>query len=204
MTQRRKPDIEPTPLHPFPYSAHTHRIPARDVAIKSRLRTIGFVEDDDGVFWCGRAAEFLGFGGVFAEGGFHLFGGWERGGGAVTIAIAIATILEAEGYESHVAVGDADAGTGCADGEVGLVGKGGQVWVEGSEDLLGFGFKFIFFAGDVGDDVVEDVHGGDAGVAGAGDGLGGEDFDGGDGAEAGLEGSEGNYDADYGTVGVAD
>ena len=54
-----------------------------------------------------------------------------------------------------------------------------------AEDLARFRLELVLFAGDVRDDVVEDVHAGDARVAGAGDGLHGDDTGGVDWTEAG-------------------
>ena len=43
-----------------------------------------------------------------------------------------------------------------------------EVIVGGPEDLLRLDFEFLFFARDEGDDVVDDVHTADAGIAGSG------------------------------------
>lgn len=76
--------------------------------------------------------------------------------------------------------------------------------VDVAEDFGCFPFDFLFFAGNVRDDVVEDVHAGDAGVAAAGDGLEGGDGDGGEAAEGVVEGFERDDETGGGAVGVGD
>ena len=75
--------------------------------------------------------------------------------------------------------------------------------IQFAEQLEGLGFHFFFFAADEGDDVVEDVHGGDAGVASAADGLHGGDKDLLD-AEALLDRLKRHDQADGGAIGIGD
>lgn len=98
--------------------------------------------------------------------------------------------------------GNAVARSGHAQG--GLLDEGGAGVIDGAEDLAGLGLELVLLALDEGDDVVHDVHGGDARVTGAGDGLHGDDAHVGNGAEAGLQRGEGDDEPDDGAVGVAD
>ena len=75
---------------------------------------------------------------------------------------------------------------------------------EVTEYLEYFPLHFFFFAGDVGNDVVEDVEGGYAGVACARDGLHGGDDARLDRAKRFFEGAEGNDEARRGAVGVCE
>ena len=71
-----------------------------------------------------------------------------------------------------------------------------------AEDLLRLRLHLFFFAADEGDDVAHDVHGGDTGVPGAGDGLHGGDDHLGD-AEL-FERAERHHQADGGAIRIGD
>ena len=75
---------------------------------------------------------------------------------------------------------------------------------ERPEDLARLRLELVLLAADERHHVVQDVQGGDARVAGAGDGLQGDDVGGVDGAEAGFERGEGDHQARDCAVGVAD
>ena len=101
-------------------------------------------------------------------------------------------------------VHDGDAVARGRDAQAVLLDKGLAGVVEPAEDLAGLGLELVLLARDEGHDVVDDVHGRDARVAGAGDGLHGDDADGGDGAKGGLQRGKGYDEPDDGAVGVAD
>lgn len=102
-----------------------------------------------------------------------------------------------------MAVQDGDAVAGGGDAEPLLVNKGGAVVGDGAEDLAGLGLELVLLAADEGDDVVNHVHARHARVAGARDGLHGDDADLGDGAKGGLQRRKGDDEPDDGAVGVA-
>lgn len=180
-------DVEDAALV-LPDAADADGVPAAELAVQAGLGAVGLVEDDDGALGRGGAAELLRVGDVLAQGLLDVLGA--RGGAAG----------EAQGDAGGVAVEDGDAVAGGADLEVLLVLEGGEVARDVAEDLLGLGLELVLLARDEGDDVVDHVHGGDARVAGAGDGLHGDDGDGVDGAEDGLQSGEGDDEADDGAV----
>ncbi len=132
----------------------------------------------------GGAGELLHFGGSTEVGedgcDFFLGGGFGE--------------LDVNGFE--VAFADGYAGGCGVDGEVGWGGGG-------AEGFLGFGFQFVFFALDVGDDVVDDVEAGDSGVSCAAESLHGGDIDAVD-AEGAVDGGEGEGEDDAAAVAVCD
>ena len=89
-------------------------------------------------------------------------------------------------------------------GDGGVCGlEAGGVIEDGAEELANLFLELLLFVLDEGDDVAEDVEGGYAGIAGAGDSLHGGDeqlLD----AEALMERREGEDEADGAAVGVGD
>ncbi len=106
--------------------------------------------------------------------------------------------LDADALGVAVDDGDAVAVRGEGEGRGLEAGGGGR-----AEELGDLFLELLFFVLDVGDDVAEDVERGDAGIAGAGDGLQGGDEELVD-AEAGFERREGEDEADGAAVGVGD
>nr|POE73246.1 hypothetical protein CFP56_73760 [Quercus suber] len=109
-----------------------------------------------------------------------------------------------ERHARRVAVQHGHARTGAGDLEVGGFLERGGVPVDAAQDLARFALQLVFFAGDVRDDVVEDVHAADARVPGARESLERDHGAFFDRAEFCLEGGEGDHEADDGAVGVAD
>lgn len=173
-------------------SADADGIASVGLSVESGLRAVGLLHDDNGLFGGRRASELLGIGNIVTHGLLDLFGAGGR------------SSLEAQRDASGVAVQNGDSVASGRDLEVALVLETGDFGVDLAENLLGFGFELVFLARDEGDDVVDDVHAADTGVAGARDGLHGDDRDLVDGAELGLQGGKGNDDANDGAVGVAD
>src|ERR1035437_1621776 len=166
-------------------AAHGHRHAVAAIAVQSGLGAIVLGSPLDGLI--GSGGQLLaGEGTELVPSGEQFFPGG-RTGQFDRDALGVA-VLDGDA----VATG-ADAG-----------GEGGDgVAFKTAEKLEGFGLHLFFFAANVGHDVDQDVHGGYAGVAGAGDGLHGghEDlFD----AEALLDGLEGHDQAYGGAVGVGD
>lgn len=193
MTQTHEPNVKVRPGICLPYSTDTHRVPAGNIPVEPWLRAIRLVKDYNRLRRCRRTPELLGFRNIASHGFLDLF-----------CAGDVFSVLEAEGDDCRVAVEHGDAGTRCADGEGGLFLECGGVAVEAAQDFLCFGLKFVFFACDVGHDVVEHVHAGDARVSCTGDGLEGDDLGVLDGSEPCLDRGKGDYEPDYGAVGVAD
>lgn len=191
MAQGDKLDVKDAALV-LAHAADADGVTPAELAVEAGLGPVGGVKDLDGGLRGAGAAEGLGLADVGAQGVLDVVG---RGGRAAG---------EAQGDAGCVAVEDGDAGAGGADAEGRLLVDGGAVGGEGAEDLLGLRLELVLLAGDVGDDVVENVERGHARVAGAGDGLEGHDGDLVNGAEAGLQGGEGDDEADDGAVGVAD
>lgn len=187
VTQSNKLEVKDTALV-LAHATDADGVSTAQVAVETRLGAVGLVKDLDGRGRSRGAAEGDGLGEVAAEGLLDLLGG--RGGLA----------LEVEADAGGVAVHDGDAVAGSGDAEGALLDKGRLVRADGAEDLAGLSLELILLARDEGHDVVDDVHGGHARVAGARDGLHGDDGDGGDGTEGGLEGGEGDDEADDGTV----
>ena len=150
--------------------------------------------------------------GLGAVDGVVVLDGLVGGGGEV---LALEGVEAGPGFENLVVGGggaelDGDAlGVAVFYGDA--VAVGGEAGVEGVDAAAGesakkldnFFLELFFFVLDEGDDVAEDVEGGDAGVACAGDGLEGGDEEAFD-AEAGLERGEGEDEADGAAVGVGD
>lgn len=179
------------------HTAHGDAGTVLKVAIETRLWAIGFLVDIDGVKRGRGAGESLGDGGVGNESLADLLGARGRPAG------------EANGDGHGMAIDDGDAVAGRRDAEgMGSVHVEGELAVvvldDAAEDLEGLPFDLFFLAGDVGDDVVGDVEGGDAGVARAGDGLHGGDDARVEGSERALEGTEGDDEAGGGAVGVGE
>ena len=194
----RKQDELDVQHRTLPHPAHRHARAVLEVPVEARLGPVWLLVHDDRVARRGRTAERARVGGERGEGLADLLG---RGRGPLG---------EAHGDARCVPVDDGDAVARCADAEgvfgvhveglyAGIGAGGGAVVVvlvfrvgDAAEDFERFPFYFFFLALDVGDDVVEDVEGGNAGVACAGDGLEGGDDDGFDGAEGSFEGGEGD------------
>lgn len=191
VAQSRELDVEDGTLV-LAQAAHADGIAIAEVAVQARLRPVVFVKYDDGRAGGRGAAQGLGLGRVAAQGVLALLG--RRGGAA----------LEAEADTSRVAVHDGDAVARGRDAEAALLDKGLGAVVEAAEDLARLRLELILLALDVGHDVVDDIHGRDARVAGARDGLHGDDADCGNGAKGSLQGGKGDDEADDGAVGVAD
>lgn len=106
----------------------------------------------------------------------------------------------------EVAVEDRDAVAVRRDlhGMLGVHVEGGLVVRQAAEDLGELPFDLLLFFADVGNDVVEDVERGDAGVTRAGDGLHRRDHDGLERSEGLLERVKGDGDTRRRAVGVGD
>jgi hypothetical protein len=91
-----------------------------------------------------------------------------------------------------------------ADGLVRAEVERGRIGREAAEDLGRLPLDLLLLAADVGHDVVEDVEGGNAGVAAAGDGLHRGAEDGLKRPEGVFEGFERHDEAGGGAVGVGD
>src|SRR6266571_5123362 len=133
-----------------------HAISGVDVA--ARLRAILLVEDNDRM----------------------THGAGERGELGINLEIAVgfanfverSDFFQADGNAFEVAVDDRHAIAVGAEAEAGVHEARA---IPLAEELLRFGFHFFFFAADEGNDVALDVHRGDAGITGAGDGLKSDD-----------------------------
>lgn len=190
MAQGNKLQIK-DPALVLPHPAHADGVPLAQVAVQAGLWAVVLVKDlDRGVGRRG-AAEGLGFAGVVSEGLLDFLG---RGRGLA---------LELEAHAGRVSVEDGHAVTRRRDAQTGLLDKRRLGVVHAAEDLARLRLELVLLAADEGHDVVDHVHARDARVAGARDGLHGDDADGGDGAERRLEGREGADEPDDGAVGVA-
>lgn len=115
----------------------------------------------------GRAPDGLGFAREGFEGLFHCCG---RRRGSVDESYRGA-------FRVSVEDGNTVAGCGDADGVRGVQVERGVRGVDRAEDLGELPFHLLFLPTDQGDDIVEDVEGGDAWVTCAGDGLHRRDHD---------------------------
>ena len=191
VAQSHKLNIEdPTLVLPDP--TNTNRVPTAQLPIEPRLGAVRLIEDLDARARGARTAEGLGLANVVAQGPLDLLG---RGHPLA--------VLEPQRDASRVAVEDGDAVAGGADAQVGLLGDGGGVTVDGAEDLAGLGLELVLLARDERHDVVEHVHAADARVARPRHGLHGDDADGVDGAEAPLQRRERDHEPDHRAVRVA-
>lgn len=187
MAKRNKLDIKDSALI-LSNTANADSVPPTEVAIESRLRPVGLVVHEDRALRRRRAPQLLRLRDVLAQRLLDLLG---RGRGA-------ARKLERDA--GRVAVENRHAVARRADLELTLVLKGGEIRGDGAEDLLRLRLKLVLLARDERDDVVNHVHGRDARVAGARDGLHGDNGDLVDGAEDGLQGRERDDEADDGAV----
>ena len=159
--------------------------------VQPGLGPIRLVHDDNRPVRRRRTAHLLRLGDVLAHGGNHIvYGRW-------------GTALKGQRHAGSVPIEDRNAVTRGRDSDL-LVLEADVAGLHPAEDLACFSLELVLFAGDVRDNVVEDVHAGDAGVAGARDGLHGDDAGGADRTETGDESGEGNGNARDGAVGVAD
>lgn len=133
-----------------------HAVAGIDVA--ARLGAIFFVENDDGIFHGSGERGQLGVDFEITQ-GFADF-------------VKRSDFFQAEGDAFEVAVDDGDAIAMGADAEASVDEARA---IPFAEKFLRLGFHFLFFTADEGDDVALNVHRGDAGIAGAGDGLQSDD-----------------------------
>jgi len=135
-----------------------HAVAGVDVA--ARLGAVVAVENDDGT----------------ADGGgerSEIGGDFEIGEGFADF-VERRDFFEAEGNAFEVAVEDGNAVAMGTEAEAGVDEANA---VPFAEEFLRLGFHFFFLAADERDDVGVNVHGGNAGIARAGDGLQGDDED---------------------------
>lgn len=141
-------------------SADGDTVAGVSVSVQTGLWSVWLFEDVDGVLWGRVTAQELGLADVVTKTLLDLLEG------------RLWSVSELEGDTLGVAVGDGDSVALCGDEEVVVKLELGGVLVEPAEDLLGLPLDLVFLAGDVGDDVVQDVDAWDAGgEACAGDGL---------------------------------
>jgi hypothetical protein len=105
-----------------------------------------------------------------------------------------------------VAIDDGDSVARRRDGDGALlvIVEPFPTWRDTAHDLGRLPLDLLLLSPDEGDDVVEDVHGGDTGVAAAGDGLEGGDEDFVDRSKGVFERFERDDEAGGGAVGVGD
>jgi len=130
------------------------------VGVAAGLGTVFLVEDDDGISQGGGERGQLGADFEVAE-GFADF-------------VERSDFFQADGNTFEVAVKDGDAIAMGAEADAGF-DKARAIPL--AEELLRLGFHFFFLAADEGDDIGLDVQGRNTGIAGAGDGLQGDDED---------------------------
>ena len=159
----------------FSNAPHADGVASVEVPVQSRLRSVLVVKDVDCMFRCTVAAQLLRLGDIIAQSIFDLVHGWWWRNGKL------------QRYAGGVPIHDWDPVAVGRDGDGVEHGEACCVVIDPPEDLAGLPLDLLFLAADVGDDVVEHVHGGDAGIAAAGDGLEGGDDDGRDGAKRILE-----------------
>ena len=171
------------------HAAHGDRHPALAVAVEPRLRPVGLVQHVDGPLgarWAARAPAARP--GTSASAARRL-----RGGGLLRR-------LHEDGH--GVAVGHGHAVHGGGDRGSGACGRRRRRSVPRISQRLGLDL-LLLAAADVGDHVVRDVQGGDAGVAGAGEGLQrdhGHALE----AERAVQRGQGHGQADHAAVRVGD
>ena len=190
MAQCHKLDIEDTAVV-LSDTANTDGIALRQLAVQTGLGPVGLIKDLDGGLRCRGAAKLLGLGDVAAHGLLDLLG---TGRG---------TLSKAEGHTSSVAIQDWDTVASRGDTKLLLVLERGGVCVDSSENLLSLGLKLVLLSGNEGDNVVDDVHAANTGVASARDGLHRDHRDGVNLAKACLKGSKRDDEADDCAIAVA-
>lgn len=181
---------EPAVVPPHP--PHADRVPAADVPVQPGLRPVRLVKHLDGGLRRRRAPQLLG---LALERPHHLGALLRRRRGPPR---------EPQRHTRRVPVQHGHARAARRDAQVPLLLEARPLSVDVAEDLARLVLQLVLLALDVRHDVVEDVHGADAGVTRARHGLEGDDGGALDGAEGLLEGGEGDGDANDGAVGVAD
>lgn len=175
-----------------PHPPHADRVPPADILIQPRLRPIRLVKHLDSRLRRRRAPQLLG---LALERPHDLGALLRRRRGPPR---------EPQRHAGRVPVQHRHARAARRDAQVLLLLEGGALGVDVAENLARLVLQLVLLALDVRHDVVDYVHGADAGVPRARDGLEGDDGGALDGAEGRLEGREGDGDADDGAVGVAD
>lgn len=164
------------------------------VSVQSRLWSIWLVKDVDNILGGGVAAKVLNRASELAESLLDLLDGWRR------------ALLELDAEALSVAIDNGDTVAGGRDLEL-LFGdnvEGDAVGSNVGKNLAGLPLELIFLAANVGNQVVKDIHGGNAGgKARTGNGLHGGNNHGGDGTKLFLESLERDNHTGSGAVGDA-
>lgn len=176
----------------FSHPTYVDTATVLEVSVQSRLRTIRFIVDKDGLFWGGRASELLNFRVEGSEGVLDLLRGRRRSTSESNRGTLEVTI------ENRNAV----AGGGDLHRVFAVHLECGCVVSESTENLGQFPFHLFLLFSNVRDDVVEDIERRNTRIASTGDGLHRSDHDGFEGTECLFESVKRDRETGRGAVGV--